>query len=282
MRIVTLLARHATRQYADAIGNIDALFASQLPRLERDLVVVDTSLPQTYEKPLGSGRVLIGGSNESWEFSAWDRGLAYLGRRIHDYDFVHLATSAFKALESQYLDHFDEGVLALLANRAAALGHVDFYPEPVILLGQSSQAWLRSSWTFVPPSQLDLLGSLVSIDDRAAFFSGNPDSPFRPDAPLSANYQKYILDWLTGGGIWDGLAWHSRFRLTDEKLAYFEAKALAVMNEQTLSTRLRLQGCDMVDVTWLAQRRAGLAAGDSLGPIPGWRSQMAHQGIGVS
>ena len=77
---------------------------------------------------------------------------------------------------------------------------------------------------------------------------------FRPSAPLSANYQKYILDWLTGNGTGQGVEWHSRFGLTPESLPFFEAKASAILNEQMLSVRLRAQGCALLDATWLATR----------------------------
>jgi hypothetical protein len=47
---------------------------------------------------------------------------------------------------------------------------------------------------FLQQGELRLLGSQVSIDNRGQFFSGNPEAPFRSSAPISANYQKYILD----------------------------------------------------------------------------------------
>lgn len=274
MRIVTLLARHGTQQYADAIDNLDELFARQLPEVGHDLVVIDNTLPEDYNKRFDRGRLLIGSSNAHWEFSAWDSALTYLGRQIENYDLVHLATSAFQALDVRHLDRFHAGVLALLLGRGAALGHIDYLSEPVILCGRSSQAWMRSSWIFLRPYEVQLLGSLVSINDGEPFFSGNPDAPFRVDAPLSANYQKFILDWLTGGGTRQEVEWHSRFGLTMETLAYFEAKTLAILNEHMLGVRLRSQGCAMVDATWLATR-AQLARKQPLGVIPSWRWQIA-------
>ncbi len=48
--------------------------------------------------------------------------------------------------------------------------------------------------------KLRALGSLVSIADGRGFFSGDPDAPFRADAPLDQQYREYILKWLTGAG----------------------------------------------------------------------------------
>jgi hypothetical protein len=218
--------------------------------------------------------VLIGGCNTHWEFSGWDCGIGYLGRRIYDYHLVHLATSAFRELYIRYLDRFETSMLGALLGRAAAVGHIDYYNEPVRLRGRSLQSWIRSSFLFLPPEELRLLGSLVSIEDKLSFFSGNPDAPFRSSAPLSANYRKYILDWLTGSGTGQGVEWHSRFGLTSENLPFFEAKAAAILNEQMLSVRLRAQGCALVDATWLATRLRS-SASKPLTEIPSWRWQVS-------
>ena len=276
MRIVTVLARHGSERYSDAISNVDAFFEVQLPRVERELVVIDNSLPEDHVEPLGPARTLIGSSNASWEFSAWDRGIEYVGQRIQQFDLVHLVTSAFKALDCSYLDVFDSLLLTALQDGApAALGHIDYYPEPVVVLGRSLQAWIRSSWIFLPPQEVQLLGSLISVSARQPFFSGDPLSPFREDAPMSANYQQYILDWQTGGGLWTGNnEWHSRFDLSHDSLAYFETKTLAIINEQMLSHRLRRQGCGIVDVEWLSLSAASLVPVDGVRTIPSWRTQV--------
>jgi hypothetical protein len=52
---------------------------------------------------------------------------------------------------------------------------------------------------------------------------------------------------------------------------------MAILNEQMLSSRLRAQGCALVDATWLAMRRAQLAKGDPLGAIPDWRWQITRR-----
>ena len=105
-------------------------------------------------------------------------------------------------------------------------------------------------------AELGILGSAVSAGDRDRWFSGNPERPFRDDAPLSANYKRLITDWLGGLDTGQGVSWHSQIA-ADERLALFEQKALAILNEQLLSARLRAAGCQLVDVTWLASRIEG-------------------------
>jgi hypothetical protein len=170
-------------------------------------------------------------------------------------------------------------MLGLIRGRAAAVGHIDYYNEPVTVGDRSLRSWLRSSFVFLPPVELRLLGSLVSIDDPRPFFSGDPDSPFRDDAPLSPDYRQYIVSWLTGRGTGQGVEWHSRFELTRETLSLFEAKTMAILNEQMMSSRLRAQGSALVDATWLAARCARLRDDETLGAIPGWRQQITQRDV---
>lgn len=273
-RVITLLARHGTDRYADALPALRARFAQQMPDVVHDVLVIDTDLPARSIHP-DRAVELIGGSNASWEFSAWDDGIAHLGARLGAYDLVHLATSAFGQLHVRHLDRFDTSTLQLLGTDRVALGHIDRYQVPVTLLGETSQSWLRSSFVFVAPQVLRDLGSLVGIGDRSAFFSGDATRPFRPDAPLSASYRRNIVSWLTGEGTGQGVAWHSRFDLSPGTLAAFEDKTIAILNEQLLTNRLRASGCAVVDVTWLAT----VAAEGSLGTIPSWQEQLAGRDV---
>lgn len=279
-RVVTLLARYGTAKYRDALPDIRALFAQQMPEFGHEAVVIDNALDQDHAERLGPGVTLIGGDNSAWEFSAWDRGVAHLGPRLDEYDWVHLATSAFRQLYTRYLGRFDADMLGLLAGRAAAVGHIDHFNEPVAFAGRSLQSWLRSSFVLLPPAEMRLLGLLNSVADRSALFSGDPAAPFRGDAPLSAAYQRNILGWLTGEGTGQGMEWHSRFALSEQTLRFFEDKTVAVLNEGMLTSRLRAQGCGIIDATWLATRAGqSFPAARPLGAIPDWRVQVTSRDV---
>lgn len=270
MRIVTLLARHGTRKYAQAAQGIKSWFSRQLPEVQHDLVISDTALAEDHVQRLGEKEHLIGSSNAHWEFSAWDRAIAYLGSRIDEYDVLHLATSAYGALDNRYLDYFNTDMLRLLLRRRVAVGTIDFRPEPVVVCGTSSQAWLRSSWIFVPPSEVCQLGSLVSLTEWSGWFSGDPAAPFRDEAPISDNYRRFILAYLAGAG--DDWEWHSQFVLNIQTLPHFEYKTRAILNEHLLSIRLQAQGCSMLDAMWLASRRTQWPE-LGLDHIPSWQYQ---------
>ena len=273
MRILSILVRHGVDRYPHAEQELDAIFARQLPDVDRDVIVVDNALP-TETVSRDDARTLIGGDNRIREFTGFDRALGYIGLDVDAYDFVHFATSAFNTLYTSYLERFTPAVLGAAVGRPICLGHIDCYNEPVHVGRYASQHWVRSCFFFLPPSMVRALGTFVSEADGRRFFSGDPSAPFLVTAPISAQYQRYITDWLTGSDVGQGVTWHSRLALTPEGLSGFEQKALCILNEQMLGVRLRALGCPLVDVTWLSTRTAAVASGAALWHTP-WSEQLA-------
>jgi hypothetical protein len=280
MRVLAIVARHGDTNYPNALDELDRFYARFLSGVRRETVIIDNALPGTHRELLSDTRILIGGSNSAWEFSAWECGLAFIGKRILEFDFVHFVTSAFRELYTAYLDRLDTSTLSAVLGRAVAVGHIDYYNRPIRFFNRVSQSWLRSSFLFIPTAELRLLGTPVSVVDGTAFFSGDPANPFRVDAPLDEEYRANILGWLVGEGTGQGVVWHSRFDLDQSALALFEAKTLAILNEHALTIRLRAQGCATVDATWLATRvgRFGSAT-VSQGVIPHWCDQLAGRDV---
>ncbi len=272
MRILSILVRHGVDRYPHAEQEIAAIFARQLPDVDRDVIVVDNALPaETVSRD--DARTLIGGDNRVREFTGFNRALGYIGLDVNAYDFVHFATSAFNTLYTSYLERFTPAVLGAAVGRPICLGHIDCYNEPVHVGRYASQHWVRSCFFFLPPSMVRALGTFVSEADGSRFFSGDPSAPFLATASISAQYQRYITDWLTGSDVGQGVTWHSRLALTPEGLTSFEQKALCILNEQMLGVRLRALGCPLVDVTWLSTRTAAVASGAALWHTP-WFEQL--------
>jgi hypothetical protein len=275
-RVLTILARFGTEQYANAEREIAELFGRQMPAIDRDILVVDNARPRHAVDEREDGTIVIGGDNSAREFSAFDRAIDFIGSRIWSYDLVHFATSAFNRLYVAYLERFNTRLLETLVDRAVCVGHIDCYNEPVDVLTYRSQHWIRSCFFFMPPTEVRALGSFVSVNEPARFFSGDPGEPFRADAPISHRYREYITNWLTGGDIGQGVEWHSRFALTHETLPEFEQKTRAILNEQLLGIRLRAMGCRAIDVTWLSAMLRQRAPHDIAWNTP-WREQLANR-----
>ena len=255
MRVLTIFVRTGTVKYATAEQELFDLFRDQLPSVRRDVVVVDTALPLGFAEE-EQGRLIMGGDNSAREFSAFDSGLARVGERIWDYDLVNLTTAAFRQMYWDYLERFQPATLDAVAGRPACVGHIDCYNDPIQVAGCTSQHWVRTSCIFLPPLELKILGSLVSIRDPTLWFSGDSSNPFRSDAPISPGYRRLIIDWLTGQDIGQGVRWHSGMALDPTTLPEFERKARAILNEHLFGLRLRAAGCATIDVTWLSGQLA--------------------------
>jgi hypothetical protein len=272
LKVLTILARKGTHSYPAAAAEIQAIFSRQMPTLDRDTLIVDNDLPAGYDQSSADGRV-IGGDNRHWEFSGFDRALAFIGRDIRKYDLVHMATAAFNTLHVEYLARFTEPLLRTALPYPACVGHIDCYNEMVSLLGYRSQHWIRSCFFFMRPSELLALGSLVSVPDAALFFTGSSDAPFRDGAPISPNYRRYITEWLTGKDIGQGVRWHRQLDLSSDNLIEFQEKTRAILNEHMLAIRLRALGGAVVDVTWLA---AKLRQSEAINWRTSWRQQLTQ------
>lgn len=276
MRVLTIFVRYGTEKYPDAERQADAIFRRQMPDVGRTVIIVDNALPPGVAET-SPGRTVIGGDNRGREFTALDEGLRYLGRAIWTYDLVNVVTEAFNSLYVDYLARFTTPLLESIRGRPAAVGHIDCYNEPVELLGFHTQHWIRSCFMFLPTAEVKLLGAFTTVRDGTPFFSGVPADPFQPEAPLCETYRQYIIGWLTGQDIGQGVTWHSSFGLTLDTLPTFQAKAIAIMNEQMLGVRLRAMGCRVIDVTWLSTMLAG---GHSIRWRTPWREQLANRGLG--
>jgi hypothetical protein len=251
LRVLTVFVRAGTDAYADAEERLNGLFASQFPGLSRDVVVVDNLLPAGIHER-SPGRVVVGGDNSSWEFSGVDVAVRHMGAALWQYDLVNVVTSAFEQLYTAYLERFRPDVLTAIRDAPVCVGHIDCYNSPITVLSYRSQHWLRSCFLMLPVTELRLLGSFVSAASRALWFSGNAEDPFAPGAPLCVSYRQYLLDWLLGKDIGQGVTWHRTLAHDEAGLEMFEQKARMILNEHLLGIRLRAAGCRLIDVTWLS------------------------------
>ncbi len=281
LRIATLLLRHGTQRYPDATGRLESVLASSLAGAERRTVVIDNALPpDTPPQKIDGRTVLIPGDNSSWEFSGWDAGLRFLGEEaLREHDFIHFVTDAFQQPGAEFVPRLDTTVLEALRFGPAVAGHIDFYNETPVLAGRPVPCWIRSSYFFLRPAELRALGSLVTFPNRDGIFSGDARKPFQEGGPVDDLLAGYITGWLTGEGTGQGVQWHSRFDLDAATLVRFEEKARAILNELSLSARLRELGCWMADASWSAVVLRGLARGRWF--EESWRGQIQNRPSGL-
>jgi glycosyltransferase involved in cell wall biosynthesis len=253
MKLLTLFVRYGDMDYHGAFKRLCQLY-QRIEGLDYNAVLIDTALPVDVQVKLGPKIVMIGGDNTRREFSGWDTALQRFPDLLDGYDVVHIVTSAFENEYNGFYPYIDRRMLLYAARHPeVALAHVDAYPDAARLFGRSFQTWGCSKFILTAPERIRRLATFVGdfgIDD---FFAQSHSTPFRPDAPLSSNYQQHLLNWLTGEGLPHG-QWHSVFELSDENLQRFHAKAMSIIDEHSLSMRLRETGARIVDYTWLHSR----------------------------
>src|SRR5215471_10235159 len=89
-----VFAQYDQKKYPGSLERLIG-FLTRFERFGYSLLVVDNSRPESFAHRLDNRITHIGGDNSSWEFSAFDRGLAYLdglGTRAKVYGLV---TDAF-------------------------------------------------------------------------------------------------------------------------------------------------------------------------------------------
>ena len=92
-----------------------------------------------------------------------------------------------------------------------------------------------------PPTRLLIKGCLPPetrqkiITNELELLVYNDARLFQENAPITLNYQRWIVEWLTE-------RWHSRFQIDQSSWAQFKSKACAIFNEALLTARFRELG----------------------------------------
>lgn len=256
VKILCLFVRHGTQQYPEALSTLDQWYERHGLTDRRTLWIIDNALAGSRPpEHLTPRTVLRSGDNRGWEFSAWSLALRQAAESAETYDLVHFVTSAFNTLYTEYLQHFDPGMLTYALARNICLGHIDSYPAPVQLGAATSQSWVRTCFFFLPWIAARPLSPWVAYEDPTRFFVSPTSRQFRLDAPLSREYQASITAWLEGREI-GGHTWHSPVRDSTQENARFQQKTLAILNEHQLAISLRSAGIALADFCWLYALRA--------------------------
>ena len=256
MKILCLFIRHGSEKYPEALAVLNQWYERHGLLNQRTLWIIDNALPADQPPKLLAPQVILRpGDNQAWEFSAWARAVREAKQQGVDCDVIHFVTSAFNTLYTVYLNHFRSEMLPYMVTHNVCLGHIDNYNQPVELAGNFSNSWIRTCFFFLPASLTYKIDPWARFTDPTRFFSNPGHTQFRDDAPLSADYQNRISDWLEGQDV-GGQTWHSPIRSGHDEAERFQKKTLAILNEHNLSIALRNKNTALVDFCWLWSRDA--------------------------
>jgi len=248
-RLCFVFAQKDRRKYSWSLPRLLEV-SNRFEEWEPHVVVVDNDREGDWEHSVSERLTHVGGDNTHWEFSAFDRGIGWARERLDEPELWVLATDACLAYGEEYLELVTPAVAQLAVGEAACVGWIDSFGETCSILGLEYEAWLRTSFLFVPDPVVRRFEPLALDLPTEEIFRAEPDRPFRSTAPIGTNCQTLVRTWLTKGVETAGRleeTWHSGFELTVETLPFFQAKVSAILREHLLSATLRAAGVPAYD-----------------------------------
>ena len=248
IRLAVVFLQFDRQKYTLALEKLVGLLAG-LESVDFQLVVVDNANPGFWQHQLSDHIVQVGGDNSAWEFSAFDRGVAFLAEEQRPADIYAFVTDAFLAYGEDYLELIDHAVLRYCLELRSCVGWVDSFGTDLAACGYGYRDWMRTSFFFLPAELLPAITPLTTPLEPEIIFGPSAATPFSESAPLNDPLRDHLLAWLTQGETDVALSevWHSQLVLTDNTFDLFKGKVCAILREQLLSARLQSLGIPCYD-----------------------------------
>lgn len=264
--LVCLLARAGATRSPGAEQRVSDLLARQFPSADRRFQVCDVEpLEPENSEPWPVLHVVT----EDREFGAWVGGVSHLGQDVTQATTAIVTTAAFDRQYSAYLELFTDKWTAYL-DEPTAIGHIDYYNDPIVIDGIASQCWMRTSFVMLPGYLLpEVLDAAVPLPAEEDLFGDDPSHPIIGDF-VSDNYKQYLISWLTGEGTGQGVRWHSSRTLAEQGMYEFRMKVRSILREHLFTVKVRQLGATVWDATYLSAATAPDRGLD-------WRDQLARR-----
>jgi hypothetical protein len=285
-KLAVILSQYDRERFKDALPRLLAVIDG-LDDVDATFVVVDNRESGDWSHTVSGRLHHIGGDNSAREFSAFDRGVHWIVERGPAPDLFVLVTDAFVPDSDELAPLIDDHVVRWSRSRSSCIGWVDSFMEPCEILGHACDAWMRTSFVFLPREVMPLVSPLAYPLEEAMIFGPTADEPFRTDAPISENLRELLLEWLTTnprGPRRRDEAWHSRFELDETSFQLFKEKTCAILREMFTSARLRAAGVAVYDFRCIrgiqASKQQGLSVSDNdlqAWQWLGWRRAGFHE-----
>jgi hypothetical protein len=249
-----VFAEFGGRHERASLDLLDAVIGRAWPSAVRRTVIVDNVRPPTYDVRINDATVRIGGDNSLREFSAWERGIAWLDLAE---DGGHRSESIVILANDTVVRADKSGRIAAApatALRAAAdgalVGWIDEFPRPIGLFGCTLRQFVDTSFLVAARRTLERVRPLVPANSLADVFSPDWRRVFREGAPLSANYRSYLRTYFFGepGEPDFTHAWYAQTPLGEDTFEAFKQKACCVFAEHLLSARASGARIPLVDM----------------------------------
>jgi len=225
-----------------------------------EYLVVDNAHPGQWTRKEPNGDIWIGGDNEAWEFSGWQKALQYLRKKRCDYDVLVLCNDAFRTNIDEYQRYLSAALLQYVSEHQTSAGVVQYINShkgllsdfvlksvPFKINGLDHYNWARSNIIIIPYKKIISIKYDI-YHDRDFFPSEYTENVLAEVKGISKSLKKHIVTYLCPGKPGAvGNYWHARFNLDALTYPIFCKKATSIINELHLSRVLHDNGCPVVD-----------------------------------
>lgn len=233
IKVIALFLQYDTEKYPCALHYFKK-YLNGIENANIQIIVVDNKRKDINRKY--EDAIMINGDNSLWEFSGWQKGLKYIYDNKIDYDVVIFANDSFLAPAGGNTDLSglinDEAIAK--AKKNAMIGQFVSIDEGITINGIYIYNYARTHCfllsrqviekiKYIPTVDYDFLNKCISEKPSKKYF--------KKDAPLSKNFQEYIIKHLTK-------RWHSKIDIF-ENWDLFRGKILAYLNEMLLTAKVR-------------------------------------------
>lgn len=254
-KIVVLFLAYGEKNRESGIIETKKIMQNIFGTISVDFIVIENSdekLSSKYEDVL-----FIKGDNSFLDFSGWDKGIEYAFKnlKLTNKTIFLFANDTINRREysdaPNYLDVFNYDFFNQKDVLNSVIGYLDDFPKKVKIFDVEYSEWIRSNIFLIPYSILRDLYPLTFPIKKANVFSNEEFKFWSDNNYLSDNWKAYISCWLFGE-VNDKypeykLNWIKSKPLDTENKSYFQKKAVAILSEHYLSSRLHEKRINIIN-----------------------------------
>ncbi len=242
-----ILVQFGSKHHNSSINVINR-FLEKNSIIPQNFLILDNSVDHEFKDQLAGNKTLINGDNSSHEFSAWQKGYTILSESINEQDIIILANDSFhRNFSADFINKFNLKRLEKI-NSPFISGYADAYIEDVRIRNLKSNSWIRTNFFLCNKKALQCVESIVSY--KIKDIDGSDQLINNHNNFFSKNYIELIDEWLIKSVPIMKMPkkWYRSEDLTIKSAKTLRFKALCILNEHSLTAKIRANGGKVIAI----------------------------------
>jgi hypothetical protein len=229
--LVAIIACYYPAYFEQAIKNLERLLTSIKPEFQ--IIVINNNDQPIKHKGLN----VVKGSNQCWEFSAWDEGIEFMTNNYSDFTqstFVFLNDTFFTHRVFTFLDFylFKKSIQKVVLKKCDFSGEVNSFGETFYVNTLGANKWVSTYLFALQASKLKTIGKFCKFDQQNSNLQVNTESKKITIDECSENLLVHLEKWFFPKN--PKLGWYKNSSNPDNNV-FLKQKITAVLNEKLLS-----------------------------------------------